>query len=78
MKDMYKGRIINKMKDINYRGYVISFSDSDYINYEWSHESYDGAPDAEDYRCGHAESVEICMEEIDEDIINNEDGEAAC
>lgn len=34
--------------------------------YEFVHDDYDGAPDANDNRAGHAESVEACREEIDE------------
>lgn len=37
-------------------------------NSDWHfyHDDYDGAPDANDCRAGHAESVEGCLREIDE------------
>jgi hypothetical protein len=34
--------------------------------YAYSHDDYDGAPDAKDHRAGYAESVEACKKEIDE------------
>jgi hypothetical protein len=36
-------------------------------NFDWVyvHDDFDGAPDANDNRCGHAESLEACKREID-------------
>lgn len=39
---------------------------SDWNNYEYVHDDYDGAEDSHDNRCGHGESVEACKAEIDE------------
>jgi hypothetical protein len=54
-----------------YRGYVIEPADPPPIpgwrNFVWSyaHENYDGAPDANDPRCGRAASLDACKAEID-------------
>ena len=36
-------------------------------NFDWAyvHDDFDGAPDANDNRYGHAESLEACKREID-------------
>ena len=38
----------------------------DYMPYEFVHDDYDGAPDANDNRCGHANSVEDAKAQIDD------------
>lgn len=45
----------------NYRIYV-----GDYTPYEFVHDDYDGAPDANDTRCGHATSIEDAKAQIDD------------
>lgn len=37
-----------------------------YVAYEFVHDDYDGAPDANDNRCGHASSIEDAKAQIDE------------
>lgn len=49
-----------------YKGYRIYVASSGFTNYEFSHDNYDGAPDAGDNRCGHAHTVEACKARIDE------------
>lgn len=46
----------------------IYLSDCDHpqFQYAYCHDDYDGAPDANDNRCGHASSVEKAKEQIDE------------
>lgn len=44
-----------------YRIYV-----GDYAPYEFVHDDYDGAPDANDNRCGHASSIEDAKAQIDD------------
>ena len=39
-----------------------------FVNYEYVHDDYDGAPDAGDNRCGHGQTVEECKAEIDQYI----------
>ena len=39
---------------------------SNFVNYEYVHDDYDGAEDSHDNRCGYGESVEACKAEIDE------------
>lgn len=36
------------------------------IAWTYCHDDFDGAPDANDHRCGTAASVEACIAEIDE------------
>ncbi len=36
--------------------------------FDFCHTSYDGAEDARDYRHGQGDSIEDCMEQIDEQI----------
>lgn len=52
-----------------YRGYHISYDPKPIpdFRFDWSYQSddFDGAPDAGDNRCGHAESLEACKREID-------------
>ena len=36
------------------------------FSYEYCHDDYDGAPDADDNRAGYAKTVEDCKAEIDE------------
>lgn len=53
---------------IHYRGYRIYLSmvQHEAFAYEYVHEDYDGAEDANDSRYGHAPSIEACKAEIDE------------
>lgn len=37
----------------------------------YTHEDYDGAPDANDSRCGSGKTVEECKQRIDEYYINH-------
>lgn len=37
-----------------------------FARYEFAHDNYDGAPDAKDNRCGHADTVEACKAHIDD------------
>lgn len=37
------------------------------MQYTYCHDDYDGAPDANDGRCGYAASIEACKVEIDEE-----------
>jgi hypothetical protein len=36
------------------------------VDWDWWHEDYDGADDANDHRCGSAASLEACIDEIHE------------
>jgi hypothetical protein len=49
--------------DIVYREFHIS---NDGFGWSYSHDDYDGAPDANDNRCGHASSLQAAKAEIDE------------
>lgn len=65
-------REINQISKTEYRfGRWMIFYDPPPIpcrNSDWHfyHDNYDGAPDANDMRAGHAESVEGCLREIGE------------
>lgn len=52
---------------IKYKNYTIknAIESWPYAKYEFMHEDYDGAPDAYDFRCGTASSVEQCKYLID-------------
>ena len=39
---------------------------SEFVNYEYVHDDYDGAEDSRDNRCGYGKSIEACKAEIDE------------
>ncbi len=58
-----------KNGDYSYRNYEVKF-DPAVVSYfvEWSfcHEDYDGAPDANDDRCGFADTAAECFKIIDE------------
>ncbi len=60
------------MKTENYRGYEIYKGDL-YVNFEFAHKDYDGAPDGNDNRCGHGDTIEECRELIDELIEEEND-----
>ena len=34
------------------------------VDWDWWHDDFDGAPDANDYRCGSAASRDACIEAI--------------
>lgn len=38
------------------------------FTYQYSHDDYDGAPDARDKRAGYAATVEACKRQIDEEF----------
>lgn len=53
---------------ILHRGWRIHLSDlvgTHGYKYEYAHDDYDGADDANDHRCGHANTVEEAKAEID-------------
>lgn len=55
--------------DIVYREFHIGRSMVSYMpatDWTYSHDDYDGAPDANDTRCGHASSPEAAKDEIDD------------
>lgn len=56
---------------INYKKFRIYTSMTGFVKYEFSHEDYDGAPDAHDKRCGTANSIEEAIDQIIE--LNNEE-----
>jgi hypothetical protein len=52
---------------IKYRGWEISLTQNPYQDgYDYAHESFDGAPDSGDDRCGFARTVAEAKTEIDE------------
>lgn len=65
-----------------YRGYIIEHRRAPVptttFDYAYWHESYDGAPDANDNRCGFASSLEEAMAAIDEQIDDYDDGCRGC
>lgn len=56
------------IQDITYRNYIIQKTGSPFGLWGFFHEDYDGAPDAEDFRCGNASSIVEVKEQIDEQI----------
>ena len=56
---------------VEYRGYWIRESNQP-IPFEFYHDSYDGAPDSGDNRCGLANDILEAMEAIDEQIVDSE------
>ncbi len=54
---------------LTYRDYYIynGFGYSG-LPFDFQHESYDGDPDSNDHRLGQGDSIEDCMEQIDEQI----------
>ena len=62
MKDYIKHQV-------QYRGYFIEYDPEIYAIggvYAFHADGYDGSPDAEDYRCGRADSIEDALYQIDE------------
>lgn len=49
-----------------YRGYKIHYGSTVFAAWVFAHDSYDGAPDAGDNRCGYADTVQECREQINE------------
>jgi hypothetical protein len=49
-----------------YRKFRIYLTDHCFVNWEYVHDDYDGAPDAGDNRYGHGQTVAECIDEIDE------------
>lgn len=49
-----------------YRIYLSDLADTHGFEYEYSHDDFDGAPDARDNRCGYARTVDAAKQEIDE------------
>ena len=58
-------------RELIYRDYFI-YHGYGYSNkaFDFCHNSYDGAPDSNDHRLGQGDSLEDCMEQIDEQIEN--------
>ncbi len=58
--------------ETNYRGYRINFNPppipTRFDDWQWSHEDFDGAPDAYDNRCGTSASLEQAKADIDAQI----------
>lgn len=44
------------------------------IDWEYTHDDYDGAPDADDYRYGSAATPELCRADIEVGIADGEWG----
>lgn len=66
----------------DYRGFVISYDPPPIpirtMDWHYTHENYDGAPDAYDDRHGHCASLEECKAEIDREFfVDGEEEEAA-
>jgi hypothetical protein len=61
---------------IEYKGYIISHEPkpipSRAFDWDYLHEAFDGAPDAEDSRCGNGASTEDCKDQIDDMETDNE------
>lgn len=57
---------------VYYRNFIIYYSPmfipSNKLDWAWVHKDFDGAPDANDSRYGHAENIEAAKAEIDEFI----------
>lgn len=51
-----------------YRIYLSDLYETHGFEYDYAHDSYDGAPDARDGRCGQAHTVEQAKAEIDERV----------
>jgi len=71
--DAAKNQIIERdVLECGYRGFNVDYLPkpipSRKMDYDWTHESYDGP---EDYRLGCAASVKECMEAIDEYWLEN-------
>lgn len=57
---------------LTYQGYRICHSDGLHPSpFVYIHEDYDGAPDAKDHRHGYCKSIEDCIHEINQYIIEN-------
>lgn len=52
--------------EIKYGVWIIATDDSYQSIYEWRHDGYDGAPDANDTRCGKAWTIDECIGAINE------------
>jgi len=61
---------------VEYKGYRICDGWSHVYRYSFVHEDYDGAPDANDHRCGGGTTIEDCKKQIDE--IEYETDEKEC
>lgn len=60
---------------ITYQGMLIySYNVAKGLTWSWVAEDYDGAPDANDHRHGHGKSIEDCIHQINEYILENEVG----
>jgi hypothetical protein len=51
---------------IRYKDYKIYREYYPFERWTFVHDSYDGAPDAGDHRCGNEKTVDDCIEQIDE------------
>ena len=59
-------------KPIVYWSFRIYTSDNHAAPWEFSHEDYDGAPDAGDQRCGEGKTLEDCIDQINEMYTHSE------
>lgn len=70
-----KKNILTYDNPVKYQGYLIYPSDEvdhKMCGFTWVHEDYDGAPDAYDHRHGFGASIEGCIMQINEYILENE------
>ena len=67
----------NRMSPIAYRGFWIEYDPPPIpvrtCDWRWWHDSYDGAPDSGDRRCGASPSLEAAQQDIDEMLAELED-----
>lgn len=52
------------LAELRTRGWHIGGSDSGYVNLEFHHDDFDGAPDAGDIRCGHGDTWQHVIDDI--------------
>jgi hypothetical protein len=58
---------------LTYQGYRICHSEGIHPRaFIYVHDDYDGAPDANDHRHGYGDSIEDCIREINQYILENE------
>jgi len=57
--------------DLKYKGYFIHHGYGYFAKFNFVHENYDGASDSKDHRHGHGDSIEDCIEQIEEQLTEN-------
>ena len=72
MLDSIKCNVISSYNPIKYMDYLIQQNDSCGGKYSFVHDGYDGAPDANDHRYGFGSSIEDCIQQINQYILENE------